>query len=178
MTRILSEGEHEYLQGMADVEEGSARERTMRNRIREHVKEAVKEFGYLIDKLEYRDKKQIFEDLGEPTSTEHIIEELTDKEPSMEYGLISMVAFVYECCQNSELDFETVVEHAIGRYYEDDIVVEIEVQEVGEVDVQKAAEKHFFSDEEVTRKEIEAMTKHLTQKAQKEHDINIGGSQS
>jgi len=154
MTRILSEGEHEYLQGEVDVEEGSARERTIRNRIRKHVKEAVREFGLLIDELEDRDKELIFEELGSVTGTQHTFKEVSDPEPSLEYGLTSMVAFVYECCQNSNLDFEDVVEHAIGRYYEDDVVVEMEVRE------------------------IEAMTKHLTRKAQKEHGINIGESQS
>ena len=178
MTRILSEGEHEYLQGEVDVEEGSARERTIRNRIRKHVKEAVREFGLLIDELEDRDKELIFDELDSVTHTQHTFEEVSDSEPSIEYGLTSMVAFVYECCQNSDLGFETVVERAIGRYYEDEIEVDVKIREVDEVDVKKAAEKHFLSDEDVTKKEIEAMTKHLTRKAQKEHGIDIGESQN
>lgn len=174
--RILTKGEHEYLQGEMDVEEDGPRERTIRNRIRKHIKEAVKEFGTLTGKLEERDKELIFDEIGSLTPTQHTFEEMSDSESSLEYGLTSMVAFVYECCQNSDLDFDTVVEHGIGRHYEGDIVVEIEVQEVDEVDVEKAAEKYFLSDEEVTRKEIEAMTKHLTRKSREEHDINIGGS--
>ena len=178
MTRILSKGEHEYLRGEKEIESGSAQERTVRNRIRDHIKESVKEFSLIQDTLSQKDKELIFDEMNQsrtPTSGQRVLYKRTQMEPTLGEGLIYMVSFIYECCQNTDMDFERVLEMGINDYHEEDVSVDIQVDEVDEIDVQEAARKHFFSDESVTRTEIEALTRHVTENLAEEHDVVIGG---
>jgi hypothetical protein len=78
---------------------------------------------------------------------------------------------VYESCQNSELEFETVVERALDEHHENDTTVDLEVNDLSEIDVEAAARKHFLSDEEVTNEELEAMKKQITQKIGQENGL-------
>lgn len=180
MTRILSKGEHEYLRGEKEIESGSAQERTVRNRIRDHIKESVKEFSLIQDTLSQKDKELIFDEMNQsrtPTSAQRVLYKRTQMEPTLGEGLISMASFIYECCQNTDTDFERVLEMGITDHHEEDVNVSVDIQvdKVDEIDVQEAARKHFFSDESVTRTEIEALTRHVTEKLAEEHDVVIGG---
>jgi len=176
MPRVLSEGEHEYLKGQKEVKEGSPKDRTIRNRIRDHIKEAVAEFRTVQDSLGDRDRKLIHDEIEATTATECKAREMTDSEPTLERGPVAMVSFVYGCCQNSELEFETVLERAVGeqRPYDEDVLVEFEVNELDDIDLEEAARKYFLGDEQSSREEIEALAKHLTRKNAEDSGISIG----
>lgn len=172
MARILSKGEHEYLRGDTEIDKDGPRERTVRNRIRDHIKEAIREFRVIQDIVEQRDKDQIHDEIEPTGSTEYLYQNFTDTdEPTLEQGLVAMVSFVYESCQNSELEFETVVERALDEHHENDTAVDLEVNDLSEIDVEAAARKHFLSDKEVTNEELEAMKKQITQKIGQENGL-------
>ena len=172
MGRILSEGEYEYLRGEAEVENGGARERTIRNRIRNHIKQTVKEFRVVHDTVEGRDKEQVYDEIDPSSETEYLYRNFTDAdETTLEQGLVAMVSFVYEACQNSDLEFETVVERAIDEHHQNDTTVTLEVNDLSEVDVEEAARKYFIDNDEVSDKEVEAMRKRITRKIGEDHDL-------
>ena len=161
MPRILSKGEHKYLRGDEEMEKGSARERTVRNRIRDHVKEAIKEFRTVQDGLNQKDRSLIYNEIEASTSTEYRHKKHVDDETTLEDGLVGIVSFVYEACQNSDLEFETVLDRAIDERHDGDVHVELEVSELDGVDLEEAARKYFLDNETTSEKEIRAMAKSL-----------------
>ena len=105
------------LTGENEIESGSAKERQIRQQIRNHTMNAILDFPYLVGHLEDRDKRRIFNDGYDPSNSDEDMEQLGQLE-QVNYNLPTIVAFLYQLYQMEHSDatvheFEELVRKGI-----------------------------------------------------------------
>jgi hypothetical protein len=83
------------LTGEDAIEPGSARERQIRQQIRNHTMNAILDFSYLVGHLENRDKERIFNDGYDPSDTGENAEK-SGKLMQVNHHISDLVMFIYQ----------------------------------------------------------------------------------
>jgi hypothetical protein len=162
---IINERQRNYLREESDIESGSQAERSIRQSIRDNLRNALLDMVVLNRHLEDRDRRQVFDSFDANRYDDDTVDHPgTDYEHEVALG--ELLALIYQGVADRRPTFEELVQYAIPRgehpgaapfYPEYDIELRIDQLEPGPDDLE-AAIRHVANDQldAMTDREIRA----------------------